>query len=103
MKGVPVRIAVGERDLANGTVEIARRDTLSKETVSIEGIETKIVQLLSNIQDNLYQTALKRKTELTTKVDTWDEFVKVLETKGGFVAAHWDGTSETEQKIKEMT
>lgn len=103
MKGVPVRIAVGERDLANGTVEIARRDTLSKETVSIEGIETKIVQLLSDIQDNLYQIALKRKTELTTRVETWDEFVKVLETKGGFVAAHWDGTSETEQKIKEMT
>ncbi|HEY1039098.1 MAG TPA: proline--tRNA ligase [Bacteroidia bacterium] len=103
LKGVPVRLAVGERDLANGTVELARRDTLSKETVSIEGIEHKIVQLLSDIQDNLYQTALKRKTEFTTNADNWDQFVDLLQNKGGFVAAHWDGTSETEQKIKEMT
>ncbi len=103
MKGVPVRIAVGERDLANGTVEVARRDTLSKETVSIDGIETKIVQLLTDIQDNLFQTALKRKLEHTTEVNTWEEFKDVLENKGGFASAHWDGTSETEQKIKEMT
>lgn len=103
LKGVPVRVAVGERDLANGTVEIARRDTLSKETVSIEGIEERIVNLLEEIQKNLFDKAKQRQTELTTKVDTWDEFVKTLETKGGFVAAHWDGTGETEQKIKEMT
>lgn len=103
LKGVPVRVAVGERDLANGTVEIARRDTLSKETVSIEGIEERIVNLLEEIQKNLFDKAKQRQTELTTKVDTWDDFVKTLETKGGFVAAHWDGTGETEQKIKEMT
>jgi prolyl-tRNA synthetase len=103
LKGVPVRIALGERDLENGTVEVARRDTLSKETMPIAGIETKIVELLETIQDNLFQAALKRREELTSRVDTWDEFVKLLENKAGFVSAHWDGTSETEQKIKELT
>lgn len=103
LKGVPVRIAVGERDLQNGTVEVARRDTLSKETLPVEGIETRIVQLLQDIQDNLFNRALERRTQLTTKAETWDEFVEILENKGGFVSAHWDGTPETEQKIKEMT
>jgi prolyl-tRNA synthetase len=103
LKGVPVRIALGERDLANGTVELARRDTLTKETVCLEGIEDKIKSLLDEIQSNLYNKALLRRAELTTKVDTWEEFVSVLENKGGFVSAHWDGTPETEQKIKEMT
>ena len=103
LKGIPVRVAVGERDLANGTVEIARRDTLVKETISIEGIEERIVNLLEEIQKNLFDKAKQRQQELTTKVDTWDEFVKLLEGKGGFISAHWDGTGETEQKIKEMT
>jgi prolyl-tRNA synthetase len=103
LKGIPVRVAVGERDLANGTVEIARRDTLLKETVSIEGIEERIVNLLEEIQKNLFDKAKQRQQELTTKADTWDEFVKLLEGKGGFISAHWDGTGETEQKIKEMT
>jgi len=103
LKGIPVRVAVGERDLANGTVEIARRDTLVKETVSIEGIEVRIVNLLEEIQKNLFDKAKQRQQELTTKADTWDEFVKLLEGKGGFISAHWDGTGETEQKIKEMT
>lgn len=103
LKGIPVRVAVGERDLANRTVEIARRDTLLKETVSIEGIEERIVNLLEEIQKNLFDKAKQRQQELTTKADTWDEFVKLLEGKGGFISAHWDGTRETEQKIKEMT
>jgi prolyl-tRNA synthetase len=103
LKGIPVRVAVGERDLENRTVEIARRDTLLKETVSIEGIEERIVNLLEEIQKNLFDKAKQRQQELTTKADTWDEFVKLLEGKGGFISAHWDGTGETEQKIKEMT
>ena len=103
LKGVPVRIALGERDLANGTVELARRDTLTKETVNLEGIEEKIKSLLDEIQSNLFSRALQRRVELTTKADTWEEFVSLLENKGGFVSAHWDGTPETEQKIKEMT
>ena len=103
LKGVPVRIALGERDLANGTVELARRDTLTKETLNLEGIEEKIKSLLDEIQSNLFSRALQRRSELTTKADTWEEFVSLLENKGGFVSAHWDGTPETEQKIKEMT
>jgi prolyl-tRNA synthetase len=103
LKGVPVRIALGERDLANGTVELARRDTLTKETVNFEGIEEKIKSLLDEIQSNLFSRAIQRRAELTTKADTWEEFVTLLENKGGFVSAHWDGTPETEQKIKEMT
>jgi prolyl-tRNA synthetase len=103
LKGVPVRIALGDRDLANGTVELARRDTLTKETVNLEGIEEKIKSLLDEIQSNLFSRAIQRRAELTTKADTWEEFVTLLENKGGFVSAHWDGTPETEQKIKEMT
>ena len=103
LKGVPVRIAIGERDLANGTVEVARRDMLTKETVSVEGLENYVSDLLENIQKELFVRASKRKEEFTKKVDNWDEFKDLMENKGGFAYAHWDGTSETEQKIKELT
>lgn len=103
LKGVPVRIAIGPRDLENGTAEIARRDTLEKKVVSIENIEIYIKELLNDIQDNIFKKALDFRTEMTTKVDTWDEFKDVLKNKGGFISAHWDGTSETEQLIKDET
>ena len=103
LKGVPLRIAIGERDLANGTIEIARRDTLSKETVSIEGIDVLVEKLLTEIQSNLYNKAVARNKELTTTVNSYEEFKKVLDEKTGFVYAHWDGTPETEEKIKEET
>lgn len=103
MKGVPVRIAIGGRDLENGTVELARRDTMEKETLQQADIETKVEHLLTQIQDNLYQKALAMREAKTTTVDTYDEFKEVLEGKTGFVLAHWDGTPETEQKIKEET
>jgi prolyl-tRNA synthetase len=102
MKGIPVRIAIGERDLASGTVEVARRDELTKEVLPIEGIENNIENLLKEIQDNLYKKALARREESTQQVDTYEEFKKALD-KGGFIYAHWDGTPETEQKIKEET
>src|SRR5690554_3242544 len=105
LKGVPVRIAIGSRDLEKNTLEIARRDTLTKETVDLSEtvIEEKIVQLLADIQQNIYQKALGFRTDNTTVADTWDEFEDALNTKGGFVSAHWDGTPETEEEIKEMT
>jgi len=102
LKGVPVRIAIGERDLQNGTIEVARRDLLSKEILPIAGIENKIEALLNEIQENLFKAALKRREESTQQVDTLEQFKQALE-KGGFVSAHWDGTPETEQKIKEET
>ena len=102
LKGVPVRLAIGPRDLENGTVEVARRDTLEKETLSMEDIAVKIEHLLENIQDNIYQKALSFRDANTFYVDTWDEFKERIE-KGGFVWAHWDGTDETEEKIKEET
>jgi prolyl-tRNA synthetase len=101
-KGVPLRLALGPRDLENGTVEIARRDTLEKEVVSMEGIEDKIESLLEEIQDNLYNKAIDFRKKKTYTVDSWEEF-KVKVEEGGFVLAHWDGTAETEQKIKEVT
>lgn len=103
LQGVPLRIAIGTRDLENGTVELARRDTLSKETTTIDGIEDKVVVLLEEIQSSLYNRALDYKNTHTTKVDTFEEFKDVLENKGGFISAHWDGTIETEDKIKEIT
>ena len=103
MKGVPVRIAVGPRDLENNQVEIARRDTKEKTTVSMDGITATVAQLLLDIQSNLFQRAKKYRDEHITKVDRWDDFVSILDTKAGFVAAHWDGTPETEEKIKELT
>jgi prolyl-tRNA synthetase len=103
MKGVPVRLAMGPRDLENGTVEVARRDTLSKEVVPLEGISDYIEKLLGEIQQGIYNKALDFRTKNITKVDTWDEFKDTLKRKGGFIWAHWDGTSETEDKIKAET
>jgi prolyl-tRNA synthetase len=102
-KGVPVRIAIGPRDMENGTVEVARRDTKEKKIHQQKDIANKIEHLLENIQTNLYQKALDYREEMTQKTDTWDEFKTVIDTKGGFVLAHWDGTTETEEKIKQET
>lgn len=102
LKGVPVRLAIGARDLENGTIEVARRDTLSKETVSIEGIDQYILHLLEDIQKNIFQIALERRRKFTRKVDSWEEFKTEIE-KGGLLLCHWDGTPETEEKIKEET
>ena len=102
LKGVPVRLVLGARDLANGTIEVMRRDTLEKDTVSIEGIEEYVKNLLDDIQDNIFNKALHHREELTYTVDTYDEFKEQIE-KGGFILAHWDGTPETEEKIKEET
>ena len=103
LKGVPLRIAIGPRDLENGTYELARRDTLTKETVSADGISDMVVQLLDEIQDNLWTKALNHRSENITEVEDYDTFKEVLEQKGGFVSAHWDGTAETEDRIKEET
>ena len=103
LKGVPLRIAIGPRDLENGTVEIARRDTLKKETINFDTIVPFVQETLEAIQDNLYQRALTFREDKTTEVDTFDEFKKVLKEKGGFISAHWDGTTETEDKIAEIT
>lgn len=103
MKGVPVRIAIGLRDLENNVVEIARRDTKEKNTVSIDGLSVHIKQLLEDIQQNIFNKAKQFRDERITEANSWDEFVQLLDTKGGFISAHWDGTSETEDKIKEMT
>jgi prolyl-tRNA synthetase len=101
LKGVPVRVALGARDLANGTVEIARRDTKEKQTVALEGLSGFIQTLLDDIQANIYQKALDFRTANTRKADTWEEFNRILDNEAGFVLAHWDGTPETEEKIKE--
>jgi prolyl-tRNA synthetase len=103
MKGVPVRMAIGARDLQNNVVEIARRDTKEKASVTMDGIENHISGLLDEIQQNLYNRALQFRNEKMTPADSWDEFVQLLDTKGGFVSAHWDGTAETEDKIKELS
>ena len=103
LKGVPVRLALGPRDMQNGTIELARRDTLTKEVVSQEGIAERIVALLDEIQANIYKKALDFRNSMITKADTWEEFVDILDNKGGFVEAHWDGTVETEVAIKEAT
>jgi len=102
-RGVPVRLAIGPRDIENGTVEIARRDTLEKEVLQLTDIGHKVENLLAQIQQNLYQKALNFRDENTRKADSWDEFREILDEKGGLVLAHWDGTAETEQKIKEET
>ncbi len=101
-KGVPVRLAIGPRDLENGTVEVARRDTLEKELLQMADIDHKVVHLLDQIQQNLFQKALDHRTANTFKVDTWEAFKEQIE-KGGFIEAHWDGTAETEQAIKDET
>ena len=103
LKGVPLRIAIGPRDLENGTVELARRDTLTKEIVKQDNIADTISGLLEEIQDNLFKKALDFREESITKVDNFDEFKEVLNSKGGFVLAHWDGTAETEDQIKNLT
>ncbi|WP_088654830.1 proline--tRNA ligase [Geofilum rhodophaeum] len=103
LKGVPVRLAVGPRDLENGTMEVARRDTLTKEIMPLEGIETKVQQLLNDIQENIYKKALDFRTAHTTKVDDYEEFKRLLDEKGGFFLCHWDGTPETEERIKNET
>jgi prolyl-tRNA synthetase len=103
LKGVPVRLAMGPRDLQNGTVEVARRDTLEKSVLPIEGIEAQIVKLLEDIQQNIYSKAFKFREENTTKVDDYEEFKRLLDEKAGFFLCHWDGTNETEARIKEET
>jgi prolyl-tRNA synthetase len=103
LKGFPVRLAIGPRDIENKTVEVARRDTLTKETVQVEHVTQHIIRLLDDIQKNIYSKALKFRNENTFRVDKWDDFVKILDGPGGFILAHWDGTSETETKIKEET
>ena len=103
LKGVPVRLGIGPRDLENNTVEIARRDTLTKEFSPMDGLPEKILDLLDVIQDNLFTKAYNFRKENTHTVDTWDDFKDIIKNKGGFVLAHWDGTSETENKIKEET
>ncbi|BFG70222.1 proline--tRNA ligase [Sediminibacterium sp. KACHI17] len=103
LKGVPVRVAIGARDLENNVAEIARRDTKEKNTVSLEGLSNYIQNLLEEIQQNIYNRAKQFRDEHITPANSWDEFVQLLDTKGGFIAAHWDGTAETEDKIKELT
>ncbi|PTT00430.1 proline--tRNA ligase [Pedobacter sp. HMWF019] len=103
LKGVPVRIAIGGRDMENGTVEIARRDTREKQTVQQEGLDVFVQQLLEDIQANIYKKAADYREEHITEANSYDELKELLDTKAGFISAHWDGTPETEQKIKEET
>ena len=103
MKGVPLRIAIGARDIENNVVELARRDTKEKTTVSLDGLEERIQQLLEEIQLAIFNKANQYRAEHITEVNSWDEFTKTLDEKGGFVSAHWDGTSETEEQIKTQT
>ncbi len=103
LKGVPVRLAMGPRDLANGTVEVARRDTLEKQNLPVENIDEYVEILLGEIQENIFRKALSFRDENIRKADTWEEFKQLINEKGGFVSAHWDGSAETEQRIKEET
>lgn len=103
LKGVPVRLALGPRDIENNTIEVVRRDTLEKEIISQDGIDEILPVLLEKIQNNIYQKALKFRTEHTHKADTYDELKEIIKKDEGFVSAHWDGTSETEEKIKKET
>jgi len=103
LQGIPLRIAIGPKDLEKEQVELARRDTLTKESIPNEGLSSYIETLLTEIQDSLYSKALDYRNSHITEVDNFDEFKKVLEEKGGFISAHWDGTAETEDKIKELT
>ncbi len=102
LKGVPVRLAIGARDIENGTVEVMRRDTLEKSEQKLEGIAGYVADLLEKIQQNIFDKALKHRQSMTRTVETYDEFKTEIE-KGGFILAHWDGTPETEEKIKEET
>jgi prolyl-tRNA synthetase len=103
LKGVPVRLAVGMRDLESGTVEVARRDTKEKFVVAMDDLQPRIVSLMDEIQQNLFDRAAKYREEKTQEVNSWDEFLEVINVKEGFAIAHWDGTGETEEKIKELT
>ncbi len=103
LKGVPVRLAIGPRDVLEGTVEVARRDTLTKETISRENIVGHVTALMDEIQANIYRKASEFRDKNTYKADTWEEFLDIIENKGGFVLAHWDGTPETEEEIKNLT
>jgi prolyl-tRNA synthetase len=103
LKGVPVRLSVGMRDLESGTVEVARRDTKEKFVVAMEDLQPRIVSLMDEIQQNLFDRAAKYREEKTQKVNSWDEFLEAINVKEGFAIAHWDGTGETEEKIKELT
>ncbi len=103
MKGVPVRIAIGPRDLENNVAEVARRDTKEKMSYSLDGLAEKIIALLDEIQHNIYNRAKTYREEHITKAENWTEFIELLDKKTGFVAAHWDGTGETEEKIKELS
>ena len=100
---MPLRIAIGPRDLENNTIELARRDTLEKSIVDLNDLGEVVPKTLKDIQQNLFAKALKHRSENSTKVDSWDEFKEVINGKGGFVLAHWDGSSETEEKIKQET
>ena len=102
-KGVPIRLAIGQRDMENGTYEVARRDTFVKETIAVDDVVAKIEFLLDDIQKNIYQKALDYREQHITSVESYDEFKEILENKGGFISAHWDGTIATEDKIKEET
>jgi prolyl-tRNA synthetase len=103
LQGVPLRIAIGPKDIENKTVELARRDTLTKETVAIKDLMPMVKNLMTEIQSTLFKKALDFRDSHITEVHTFDEFKHILENKTGFVSAHWDGTPETEQKIKELT
>jgi prolyl-tRNA synthetase len=103
LKGVPVRIAIGNRDLESGTVEVARRDTKEKQKMEFIGLEDNISNLLATMQDAIFNKALSYRNDHTTEVNSWEEFQEVLETKTGFISAHWDGTAETEDKIQQAT
>ena len=103
MKGIPVRIAIGQRDLEKQQAEVARRDTREKEFIPLDGLSEYVVKLLDDIQQNLLLKALRFRQEHTSEADNFDSFTELLEGKGGFIAAHWDGTTETELRIKEMT
>ena len=103
LKGVPLRLGMGPRDLDNGTAELARRDTLEKEGISQDDLVIKVKELLDEIQENLFKKAISYRDSMITEVDTFEDFKEVVETKGGFVSAHWDGTPETEEEIKTRT
>jgi len=103
LKGIPVRVAIGARDLQNNQAELARRDTKEKMTVSVDGLPRTIISLLEEIQTSMFNKALSYRDQHITPVDTWEEFERVLKEKGGFISAHWDGTPETETRIKELT
>ena len=103
LKGIPVRLAIGPRDLENNTIEVARRDTMEKEVIQQEQVVEYVANLMTDIQNTIYNKALKFRENNTYKTDDYEEFKDILNNKGGFVEAHWDGTSETEEKIKEDT